>query len=481
MGTRIKAREAKLLIALIFWGHGIAAVLAQTSSHDKRKAIATKPSPAASGPQLPVTGSGTEGQLSKWTGLTGNKSVLGDSTITETKDGNIGVGTATPASRLTVLGTIETVLGGLKFPDGSLQTTAAVSGLSSISHDTTLTGTGSGGSPLAVAVPLNLTGSLPCCNVSVLSVTNTSKAGGGAVQASGADGSAIIAPGDGVDAFGGKSISGDGGRGYFGTGGPSDSGIGGSGVFTVGGASNSSVGGTGVFGIGGVSNSSIGGGGVVGAGALGAIGGGTGVQGLGGPSGSGKGGDGVLAEPGTGPGGVGLAGLFIGDVQVTGTLSKAGGSFKIDHPLDPANKYLYHSFVESPDMKNIYDGVIVLGANGEATVQLPYWFGALNRDFRYLLTPIGAPAPNLYIAEKISNNRFKIAGGQPGMEVSWQVTGIRHDAWADANRIPVEEDKSEQDRGHYLHPEMFNQPEDKSVLWVHHPELARRANQTRRE
>ena len=45
-----------------------------------------------------------------------------------------------------------------------------------------------------------------------------------------------------------------------------------------------------------------------------------------------------------------------GNVDVIGTLSKGGGSFKIDHPLDPANKYLYHSFVESPDMKNMYDG-----------------------------------------------------------------------------------------------------------------------------
>ncbi|HMB90044.1 MAG TPA: hypothetical protein VKP65_04300, partial [Rhodothermales bacterium] len=50
------------------------------------------------------------------------------------------------------------------------------------------------------------------------------------------------------------------------------------------------------------------------------------------------------------------AGLFNGDVWVTGTLSKGGGSFKIDHPLDPANKYLAHSFVESPDMMNVYNG-----------------------------------------------------------------------------------------------------------------------------
>jgi hypothetical protein len=80
-----------------------------------------------------------------------------------------------------------------------------------------------------------------------------------------------------------------------------------------------------------------------------------------------------------------------------------GGSFKIDHPLDPANKYLCHSFVESPDMKNLYDGVVVLDNKGKAVIELPDWFGILNKDFRYQLTDIGSPGPNLYIAEEISD------------------------------------------------------------------------------
>jgi hypothetical protein len=147
-------------------------------------------------------------------------------------------------------------------------------------------------------------------------------------------------------------------------------------------------------------------------------------------------------------------------VQVVGTLTKSGGSFKIDHPLDPANRYLYHSFVESPDMKNVYDGVVVLDENGAAWVKLPAWFEALNRDFRYQLTAIGAPAPDLYIAHKIQDNHFQIAGGIPGMEVSWQVTGIRRDPWAEANRIPVEQDKPDDERGTYLYPELYGQPEE---------------------
>jgi hypothetical protein len=93
----------------------------------------------------------------------------------------------------------------------------------------------------------------------------------------------------------------------------------------------------------------------------------------------------------------GQAGRFLGSVYISGTLTNPGGGSGIDHPLDPANKYLHHSFVESPDMKNIYDGVVVLNAKGEAVVKLPTWFGALNKDFRYQLTPIGAPGPNLYI------------------------------------------------------------------------------------
>jgi len=187
-------------------------------------------------------------------------------------------------------------------------------------------------------------------------------------------------------------------------------------------------------------------------------------------------GAGIFAQGGEGRNGAltGFAGFFQGRVQVTGNLVKGGGAFKIDHPLDPENKYLYHSFVESPDMKNIYDGVATLDASGEATVQLPEWFGALNKDFRYLLTSIGAPSPALYIAEEISDNHFKIAGGKPGTKVSWLVTGIRQDAYANKHRIPVEEAKPEGERGTYLHPDAFNQPEERNVLFVHHPQLIKR-------
>ena len=160
----------------------------------------------------------------------------------------------------------------------------------------------------------------------------------------------------------------------------------------------------------------------------------------------------------------GLAGYFIGGVSVQGNLSKSSGSFKIDHPLDPENRYLYHSFVESPDMMNIYNGNVVLDDRGEAWVEMPDWFEALNRDFRYQLTCIGGHA-HVHIAEEIASNRFLIAGGTPGMKVSWQVTGIRQDAWAEAHRIPIEEYKLGDEAGLYLHPEEHGQPRELGLSW----------------
>jgi hypothetical protein len=152
------------------------------------------------------------------------------------------------------------------------------------------------------------------------------------------------------------------------------------------------------------------------------------------------------------------AGYFSGNVHVTGTLSKGAGSFKIDHPLDPANKYLQHSFVESPDMMNVYNGIVVLDGSGQGTVALPDYFETLNRDFRYQLTCVGGFAP-VYVADKVAGNRFRIAGGTPGLEVSWQVTGVRQDAYANAHRIAVEVDKPPMERGTYLHAVERGMPE----------------------
>ena len=150
----------------------------------------------------------------------------------------------------------------------------------------------------------------------------------------------------------------------------------------------------------------------------------------------------------------GSAGEFFGDVGVWGNLSKSAGTFKIDHPLAPADKYLYHSFVESPDMMNIYNGNITTDAGGMATVELPAYFEALNMEFRYQLTCMGQFAQAI-VKEKVAGNRFVIQTDKPGVEVSWQVTGVRQDAYAKAHRVVPEVDKKAEDKGKYLHPELF--------------------------
>src|SRR5690606_22286257 len=142
------------------------------------------------------------------------------------------------------------------------------------------------------------------------------------------------------------------------------------------------------------------------------------------------------------------------DLNITGTLAKGGGTFKIDHPLDPANKYLVHSFVESPEMMNIYNGNIKTDAEGYATVELPSYFNAANKDFRYQLTVIGTFAQAI-VKERISGNTFVIQTDESNVEVSWQVTGVRNDNWSNANRVDPEEPKAE--KGTYLHPELYNQ------------------------
>jgi len=155
-----------------------------------------------------------------------------------------------------------------------------------------------------------------------------------------------------------------------------------------------------------------------------------------------------------------------GDLEVTGALSKGSGSFVIDHPLDPKNKLLYHSFVESPDVMNVYVGRATLDASGEAKISLPSYFLPLNKDFRYFATPIGAAMPDLYLSVEVKLRFlglfgapvFSIAGGSPGGEVSWMVTGIRRDPYIRANPvIPIVQKGAGAPyaQGMYVHPELY--------------------------
>ena len=404
-----------------------------------------------------VLGDGTVGNISMWVGSSpSGNSLLGDSIITQL-DGNIGIGLTTPTSKLAVQGMIETTLGGYKFPDGTLQTTAALSGLQAVFHDATLQGNGTSGSPLGVAIPLTLNG--PSGSTLFFGSGIGLRAKGGDIFVGGL---AAL----GVHAIGGAAPAGSGGDGVMAVGG--DGLDGGIGVNALGGDGSALTGGNGVDARGGDNtNFGFGGHGVT---AFGGIG--MGVDR--------RGGVGIIARGGTGQNGAidGDAGSFAGNVNITGNLSKAGGSFKIDHPLYPENKYLYHSFIESPDMMNIYNGNVITDANGDAVVELPAYFEALNKDFRYQLTVIGTFAQAI-VAEEVNNNRFTIKTNAANVKVSWMVTGIRQDAYANKNRIKVEEDKTELEQGFYLHPEVFRQPEERGIEWARHPEMMQRMKEAR--
>jgi len=172
----------------------------------------------------------------------------------------------------------------------------------------------------------------------------------------------------------------------------------------------------------------------------------------------------------------GYAGYFLGNVHVEGNFSASGSkAFKIDHPLDPANRYLYHFAQEGPEVQNVYNGVVTLDASGEAVVTLPAYFSALNAGpFRYQLTPIGAPMPNLYIAQEIQGNTFRIAGGAPGKKVSWEVTAIRNDPYLRDHTVQAEVDKLAGERGTYLYPEGYGQPQEMGLDYQRNRDLLER-------
>ncbi|MEV3994043.1 hypothetical protein AB0J57_34715 [Streptomyces sp. NPDC049837] len=155
----------------------------------------------------------------------------------------------------------------------------------------------------------------------------------------------------------------------------------------------------------------------------------------------------------------GVAGFFNGNCLVLGEFAKASGGFRIDHPLDPENRYLQHSFVESPDQLNVYSGTVTTDREGTAVVELPEYFEALNTGFRYQLTVIGGFAQAV-VSEEVRDNRFAIATDRPEVKVSWQVGGVRQDTYVRTHPFVVEKEKPEYERGKYLHPEAWGMPEE---------------------
>jgi hypothetical protein len=188
--------------------------------------------------------------------------------------------------------------------------------------------------------------------------------------------------------------------------------------------------------------------------------------------GTGTTGEGLLVWTGeTESGTVGLAADFEGDVFVDGTLSANAKNFKIDHPLDPANKYLVHASVESSEMMNIYSGNVTTDDLGLATVALPDWFQAENTDFRYQLTVVDERFVQAVVSKPIQNNQFTIHTNASSVQVSWQITAVRQDAYAKAHPMVVEPVKGAKERGFYQHPELYGQPRNKQTQWGLNPTM----------
>lgn len=371
-------------------------------------------------------------------------------------------------------------------------------GLASVSHNGTLTGDGTGGNPLSVAAPLSLANSettvtLAGAQVGVFAsttdtnVTSYTPAIYGTAKVVGVYGDATN--GSGPQAWGelGRFFNSH----YFGAlGFTFDSSAGAAAIYGdqnfgsgtappfPSGVWGDSHDGVGVYGSSSFTTSGSGAVyGVYGTGVVGVTGNGAiattvsptvsyGLQGLAFTAGETRAGIFAFASGGT----TNYAGLFSGNVSINGTVHTSGAVTVLDDPTDPENKYLYHSSVQSSDMKNIYDGLAVLDARGEAVVGLPAWLESLNRDFRYQLTCIGGYS-QVWIEREVQGGQFTIKGEKPGQKVSWQLTGIRQDDWANAHRLEVEVEKPESERGFLLHPVEHGQTIEQGIEWHTNPQF----------
>jgi hypothetical protein len=209
---------------------------------------------------------------------------------------------------------------------------------------------------------------------------------------------------------------------------------------------------------------------------------------------NGTAGDGIDAIQGTGGAFSGYAGVFYGDVLVTGTLygNTSGKTVfsgppnptvvgvSTDDPLDPGNKYLQLASVQSGEVTSVSSGNVTTDELGLATVTLPAWFEATNGDFRYQLTVMGQFAQAV-IKDKIADGKFRIMTNASHVEVSWQVTGVRNDAIARSHPFVAEVEKSDRERGFYVHPEVFGQPEEKQMSWAIKPEMMKQIKEHREQ
>jgi hypothetical protein len=73
----------------------------------------------------------------------------------------------------------------------------------------------------------------------------------------------------------------------------------------------------------------------------------------------------------------------------------------------------------------------------------------------------------------MQGGKFRIAGGKRGSKVSWQVTGVRNDAWAQANHVPVEEEKRDEERGIISIPASLANQKTRTFWQYNNPDISR--------
>lgn len=167
-------------------------------------------------------------------------------------------------------------------------------------------------------------------------------------------------------------------------------------------------------------------------------------------------GAGIYAEATTGAD-TNYAGYFSGNINVTGSVSKGSGSFRIDHPLESKTNthHLIHSFVESPQADNIYRGKVDL-VDGSATVNIDTVAGMTEGTFVVLNREVQCFTTNESnwddVKGSVSGNILNIESqnSESTATISWLVIGERQDQhmydteWTDDDgKVIVEPLKSE--------------------------------------
>ncbi len=141
-------------------------------------------------------------------------------------------------------------------------------------------------------------------------------------------------------------------------------------------------------------------------------------------------------------------------IYAYGDIAASSKSFIIDHPIDPANKYLKHFSIESDEALLIYRGQAILDENGKAVIELKDYQTAIIKNITYNLTSIGSPTV-FYVEEEVSEaGLFVIAGDKPGAKVNWTIYAERDDAYFKTypTKKVIEIEKPEDAKGLYIHP-----------------------------